>query len=260
VELFDTHSHLEMPRLYPKADAIVRRAKEAGVIGVVVSAIEPKFYRKALDLKRRFPGFILPTFGLHPPRATPEMLKRCVSAIREHADEIVAIGEVGLDYYWVKERKARDFQKEVFVEFIRLAEELELPLVVHSRDSEADSINILKKEQFSRVQLHCFNNPELVQEAADQEWLMSIPTSVVSRHRMQRIASAMPIVNMLLETDAPYLAPVHGQTNEPGNLPHAAVKIAEIKGTTPEVIAQATTENALTFLRLTRSENGLSYG
>lgn len=246
-----------MPRLYPKADAIVRRAKEAGVIGVVVSAIEPKFYPKALDLKKRFPGFIWPTFGLHPPRTTPQMVKRCIQAIREHTEDIVAIGEVGLDYYWVKERKSREYQKEALVEFIHLAKELNLPLVIHSREAEADSIQILKQEEALHVQLHCFNDPLLVEEAANQAWLMSIPTSVVSRRRMQQIASVMPLANMLLETDAPYLAPVHGQTNEPANLPIAVVKLAEIKGTTSEIIAQTTTENALSFLRLIRSEKGL---
>ncbi len=256
MEFFDTHSHLEMPRLYPNVDAIVRRAKAAGVIGVVVSAIEPKFYPKALDLKNRFPGFIWPTFGLHPPRATPEMVKRCIQSIRKHAEEIVAIGEVGLDYYWVKEREPREYQKTAFVQFIQLASELDLPLVVHSREAEGDSIQILKREEAVQVQLHCFNDAALVQEAAKQGWVMSVPTSVVSRRRMQRIASAMPLANMLLETDAPYLAPVHGQTNEPANLPHAAVKLAEIKETTPEVIAETTTENALRFLQLVRDETG----
>jgi TatD DNase family protein len=257
VELFDTHSHLEMPRLYPKVDAIVRRAKEAGVIGVVVSAIEPKFYSKALELKNRFPGYIWPTLGLHPPRASPQMLKRCIQDIRKYAEEIVAIGEVGLDYYWIKERESREHQKTAFIQFIQLASELELPLVVHSRDAEADSIQILKQEGAVRVQLHCFNEPALVQDAAKQGWVMSIPTSVVSRSRTQRIASVMPLANMLLETDAPYLAPVHGQTNEPANLPQAVLKLAEIKGMTPESIAKTTTANALRFLQLVRDESGL---
>ncbi|MFW9830601.1 MAG: TatD family hydrolase [Candidatus Thorarchaeota archaeon] len=257
MEFFDTHSHLEMPRLYPKAESIVRRAKDAGVIGVVVSAIEPKFFPKALDLKKRFPGFIWPTFGLHPPRTTPQMLKRVIKAIRDHAEEIVAIGEVGLDYYWVKEQKPREFQKEALCEFIHLAEELKLPLVVHSRESEADALNILKEQRVTRVQLHCFNEPNLVREAANQKWLMSVPTSVVSRRRMQRVATAIPLANMLLETDAPYLSPFPGQTNEPANLPHAAEKLAKIKGTTAAAIAQTTTGNALSFLGLNHAKNGL---
>jgi TatD DNase family protein len=250
VKYFDTHSHLEMPRLYPKADAIVRRAKEAGVIGVVVSAIEPKFYPKAMDLKKRFPEFIWPTFGLHPPRATPQMVKQTIKAIRDHAGEIVAIGEVGLDYYWVKDPKEREYQKRAFSEFIHLAAELDLPLVVHSRDAEADAMQILREEKMFDVQLHCFNDPEHVQQAAKEGFFMSVPTSVVSRNRMQRIAKEMPLDNMLLETDAPYLSPVPKQTNEPSNLPKAAKKIAELKGTTPDVIASTTTANALNFLHL----------
>jgi len=250
VKYFDTHSHLEMPRLYPQVDKIVNRAKEAGVIGVVVSAIEPKFYPKAMDLKQRFPGFIWPTFGLHPPRATPQMVKRTIKAIRTHAEEIVAIGEVGLDYYWVKDSTERNYQKKAFVEFIHLAKELNLPLVVHSRDAEADAMQILREQQMFDVQLHCFNDPQQVRQAADANFFMSVPTSVVLRQRMQRIAKEMPIENMLLETDAPYLSPVPKQTNEPANLPQAAVKIAELKGTTPETIAVTTTKNALNFLQL----------
>jgi TatD DNase family protein len=250
VRFFDTHSHLEMPRLYPKADAIVRRAKEAGVIGVVVSAIEPKFFLKALELKNRFPGFIWPTFGLHPPRATPQMVKRAINAIYDYTEDIVAIGEVGLDYYWVKDLKKRENQKSVFIEFIHLADELNLPLVVHSRDAEADAMKILREEKMFDVQLHCFNNPEHVQQAAEDRFFMSVPTSVVSRQRMQHIAKAMPLANMLLETDAPYLSPVPRQTNEPSNLPKAAAKIAELKGTTTDVVATTTTTNALKFLHL----------
>ncbi len=257
MELFDTHSHIEMPRLYPRAEAIITRAKKAGVIGVVVSAIEPKFYSKALDLKNRFPGFIWPTFGLHPPRATPQMVKQCIQGIRDHVQEIVGIGEVGLDYYWVKEEKQRRYQKEAFCDFIHLASELKLPLVVHSREAEAEAMEILKQEKVVNVQLHCFNEPTLVQAVVGQSWLMSIPTSVVSRNRMQRIAYSMPLSNMLLETDAPYLAPVPGQTNEPANLASAIVKLAEIKNTTPETIACTTTDNALSFFRLVRSANGL---
>ncbi|MFX1509104.1 MAG: TatD family hydrolase [Promethearchaeota archaeon] len=250
MRLFDTHSHLEMPRLFPKAEAIVRRAQAAGVIGVVVSAIEPKFYPKALNLKERFPNYVWPTFGLHPPRATPHMVKQAKDAIIAHQEEIVAIGEVGLDYYWVKDPKERKYQKSAFIEFIHLADELNLPLVVHSRDAEADAISILRDEKMFDVQLHCFNNPDFVMQAAEDRFFMSVPTSVVSRKRMQRIAKVMPLENMLLETDAPYLSPVPGQTNEPSNIPEAAKKIAELKGTTPEVIAASTTTNALSFLHL----------
>ncbi|MFX1243562.1 MAG: TatD family hydrolase [Promethearchaeota archaeon] len=250
MEFFDTHSHLEMPRLYPKAEAVIRRAKQAGVIGVVISAIEPKFFPKALALQKRFPGFIWPTFGLHPPRATPRMVKLTVQAIYDHSEEIVAIGEVGLDYYWVKDSKEREYQKTAFIEFIHLADELNLPLVVHSREAEADAMQVLQDEKMYDVQLHCFNAPEFVQQAADERFFMSVPTSVVTRKRMQNIATAMPLANMLLETDAPYLSPVPGQTNEPSNLPHAATKIAELKGTTTEVVATTTTNNALKFLHL----------
>ena len=239
-----------MPRLYPNAKAIVRRAKEAGIIGVVVSAIEPKFYPKAINLMKRFPGFIWPTFGLHPPRATPKIVKRTIHAIHAYSEEIVAIGEVGLDYYWVKDSKEREYQKTAFIEFIHLADELNLPLVVHSREAEADALQVLREEEMFDVQLHCFNAPEFVQEAAADRFFMSVPTSVVSRRRMQRIAMTMPLANMLLETDAPYLSPTPGQTNEPSNIPQGAAKIAELKGTSTEVVATTTTLNALKFLRL----------
>jgi TatD DNase family protein len=111
-------------------------------------------------------------------------------------------------------------------------------------------MQILREEKMFDVQLHCFNDPTHVQQAAEERFFMSVPTSVVSRQRMQRIAKAMPLANMLLETDAPYLSPVPRQTNEPSNLPLAAAKIAELKGTTTEVIAGTTTSNALNFLHL----------
>ncbi|MFX1476239.1 MAG: TatD family hydrolase [Promethearchaeota archaeon] len=250
LELFDSHSHIEMPRLYPSAAAVVKRAKAAGVIGVVVSPIEPKFYTKALDLVERFPGYIWATFGLHPPRTTPRTVKQCIRLIREHSERILAIGEVGLDYYWEKSEQKRELQRHHFIEFIRLADELELPLVVHSREAEADAIRILKEEQATRLQLHCFNDSSLVAEAASENWFMSVPTSVVSRRRMQRIAQMMPLANMLLETDAPWLAPQPRQQNEPANLPLAVAKIAELQETTEEVVAESTTKNALELFNL----------
>ncbi|MFX1563019.1 MAG: TatD family hydrolase, partial [Promethearchaeota archaeon] len=211
----------------------------------------------ALDLTKRFSGFVWATFGLHPPQATPKMVDRCLRLMRENVDNIVAIGEVGLDYYWVKDDKRREYQHHSFVEFIQLAAELDLPLVVHSREAELDAINVLKEEGAQRVQLHCFNNPDHVEAAAAHNWYMSVPTSVVTRRRMQRVALAMPLENMLLETDAPYLSPFPGKQNESSNLPHSAVKIAELKDTTPERVAEVTTENTLNFLNLKRGHDGL---
>ena len=152
MDFFDSHSHLEMPRLYPFVPKIVERARQAGVIGIIVRAVEPKFYPKALELMERFPGSIWPTFGLHPPRATPKMLEQCLRLIEQNADRIVAIGEVGLDYHWVKDPKKRKFQKTAFIEFIHAAADLELPLVVHSRLAEGDAIQLLQEEKFVQVQ------------------------------------------------------------------------------------------------------------
>lgn len=257
MELFDTHCHLEMPPLFGSASEIVERAQQAGVVGVVVSAIEPQFYPRAIDLMERFPSFVWVTLGLHPPRTSPQLVRRCIALMRQHADRIVGIGEVGLDYYWVKDSKQREYQQHAFVEFIKLAAELDLPIVVHSRDAENDAVAILRREQATRVHLHCFNNPDHVAEAAARKWFMSVPTSVVTRARMQRVAETMPLANMLLETDAPYLAPFPNQRNEPSNLPHAAAKIAELKATSPETVAKTTTDNALLLFHLERGTEGL---
>jgi TatD DNase family protein len=257
VELFDAHCHLEMPPLFGSASRIVERAQQAGVVGVVVSAIEPQFYPRAIDLMNRFPGFVWVTLGLHPPRTSPQMVRQCIALIRQHADQIVGIGEVGLDYYWVKDPKQREYQQHAFVEFMKLAAELDLPIVVHSRDAENDAVVALRREQATRVHLHCFNNLDQVAESAAQKWFMSVPTSVVARPQMQRIAQTIPFANMLLETDSPYLAPFPNQRNEPSNLPYAAAKIAELKATTPETVAETTTQNALLLFRLEHGSDGL---
>jgi TatD DNase family protein len=256
VELFDSHCHLEMPPLFDSAAQIVERAQRVGVVGVVVSAIEPQFYPRAIGLSKRFPDFVWVTLGLHPPRTSPQMVNQCIALIRQHADQIVGIGEVGLDYHWVKDPKQREYQQRAFAQFLELAVELDLPLVVHSREAESDAVAILRRGPAARVHLHCFSSPEHVTEAAAQKWFMSVPTSVVVRKQTQRIAASIPFSNMLLETDAPYLAPVPNQRNEPSNLPHAAAKIAELKATDPEVVAKTTTENALTLFGLERKPDG----
>jgi TatD DNase family protein len=177
-------------------------------------------------------------------------MQAMTALFREYKAEIVAIGEVGLDYHWVKEESLRDQQKEAFRFFINFAKELGMPLVVHTREAETDSIEVLEEESAENVLMHCFSGSEKeAKRIINNKWLISVPTSVTNRKVHQTMARIVPLDLMLLETDAPYLAPNKGR-NESANIKISAQKIAEIKSISFEEVARKTTDNARKFYHL----------
>ena len=199
----------------------------------------------------RYPNYVFWALGLHPPGVNNQSVKAITKLIEYHASEIVAIGEVGLDYYWVKEDYKREKQKEAFKFFIDLSKKLEKPLVIHARDAQTDTIDILEEKEVEIVLMHCFSGNELeAKRVLKNDWLISVPTSVVNRKVHQKVAQVVPLTQMLLETDAPYLSPVRKTRNEPANIKLSAQKIAEIKSTTFEKVADQTTRNARKFYKL----------
>ena len=155
---------------------------------------------------------------------------------------------MGLDYYWIKEPEKRGMDN--FRKFVSLAKELNLPLVVHSRDAENDMVEELKAQGIKAL-LHCFGgSAELAKKAISLGCLVSIPTSVAYSKRKQELVGEIPLEAMVLESDAPYLAPTPRERNTPLNIRIAAKKIAEIKGIEYDKVAEITTRNAREFFNL----------
>lgn len=246
--LVDVHAHLDFPQFDSDRGEVIKRARDAGIL-VVSSGMGPSGIEKTLVLAENYDN-VFATFGLSPQEFSQEIVEETLNLIRKHRKEILGIGEVGLDYYWVKNPAERKREKEVFRLFIELAEELNLPLIVHSRDAEADVIELLREYDMSSL-LHCFSGSvEQAEEAVSLDCLVSIPTSIVYSKRKQTLIERLPLESIVLETDAPYLSPKPKTRNEPVNVTLSRDKLAEIKNLDKKVVEEATTENAKRFFDL----------
>jgi TatD DNase family protein len=241
--LVDSHCHLDFPQFDKDRDAVVARARD---VVIVNSTVDPELVEKALGMPGRY-GNVRCTLGFSASELDEGKFEAMKTLIRENRDRIVGLGEIGLDYHWVKDEAGREAERSHFRELARLGAQLGLPLVVHSREAEADCINILGELKV-RAMMHCFSGSvEEAKRAVDIGCLVSIPANVGSSKGRQRLVGALPLESLVLETDAPYLSPKRGERNEPANVRAAAAKVAEIKGVGAAKVEEATTGNALGF-------------
>ncbi len=248
---FDSHAHYDDRQFDPDRDELLLSLSESGVDYVINCASDLASAEKVLDLVRRY-DFVYGAVGIHPEAVgglDPEAVTSLYGYIEE-SSKIVAVGEIGLDYHY-EDNPERDVQQEWFIEQIELAKELELPVIVHSRDAAADTYEILRDydaEQVGGV-LHSYSGaPEMAQKYIDMGFYLGIGGMITFANAKKVAATVekMPLERLLIETDCPYLAPVpmRGKRNDSGNLRYIAERIAQIKGVTPEEVARVTTENA----------------
>lgn len=246
--LIDVHAHLDFPQFDGDRDSVVRNAKDNEIF-IINSGMGPEGIEKTMELIVEYDN-IKATLGLSPTEFNTQIIEETINLIRKYRSKIVGIGEVGMDYYWVKDPEKRRKELENFRRFIDLAEELNLPLIIHSRDSEGDVIKELKIRNFPAL-LHCFGGTlKQAEEAISFGCLISIPTNVVYSKQKQLLSKEIPLESIVLETDAPYLAPIPKTRNEPINVKLSAEKIAEIKGIGLSIVEEVTTNNAKRFFNL----------
>lgn len=252
IELIDSHAHINFAEFGADLDSVLERAAEAGVKKIVCVGASLEGSVSSLKLAKIF-HHIYATAGIHPHDAK-DASANAFSDIRKllNEDKIVAVGEVGLDYHY--EHSPRETQKDVFRRFIAMALESKLPIVVHSRDAEEDTVSILQTENASKVGgvIHCFSGGiDMAEECMKMGFYISIPGIVTFKkaENIYEIARKVPIDRMLIETDSPYLAPIpfRGKRNEPSYVRLVADKIAELKGLSLEDVARITTRNAETL-------------
>lgn len=243
--IIDTHTHLCDDAFDEDRDRVLRRAGDAGVASVLTVSETAGDARKNLTLSKQYP-VLKPLAGLYPSHLDPEDASAVIAFIRENRDEIVGIGEVGLDFWIVKEEARRKLQREIFTWFIELSLELDLPLNVHSRSAGKAAIDLLLEHNAKRVQLHAFDGKaSTASGGAEAGFLFSIPPSVIRSRQKEKLVEALPLTALLVETDSPVLGPEKDQRNEPRNAELAVRRIAEIKNVPVERVAEATTDNAV---------------
>lgn len=251
--LVDSHCHLDFPEFAPEIEAVVARAEAAGVRTLVSIGTTLARFANVAAVAQRFPQ-VWCTVGIHPHEAEAEPLTSAM-ALTERAEDpkVIGIGETGLDYYYA--HAPRQAQICNFRWHIAAARELGVPLIVHTRDAEADTIQILREEmekgRFAGL-IHCFTGSDRLRDAAlELGFYVSVSgiATFKNAQALRQTVREIPLERLLVETDAPYLAPLphRGKTNEPAFVVHTARLLAELKGVSEHDLADVTTEN---FFRL----------
>ncbi len=259
IALIDTHVHLYLEAFETDRDDVVTRARAAGVVSMILPAIDVASVHQALRLCDRYSG-VYAMAALHPSE-TRQATKADFDAVARLCEDprVVAVGESGLDYYW--DRSFADRQQTFFRWHIRLAIEKDLPLILHNREASEDLVRILQEERAASAHperlrgiFHCFTGPAWVAEAAAElGFLLGIGGILTfKKSGLAELVRTLPLEQMVLETDAPFLAPVpyRGKRNEPAYVRYVAEKLAELKGVSLEEVARITTANARRIFRL----------
>jgi len=241
--LTDTHTHLCDPVFDADRSEVLKRAADLGVGAVILVGEDLPDAQRNMKLAASH-SMLKPAAGLYPAILDQTRAEALHVFIRQACDSLVAIGEVGLDHWVVKQESEKTLQKHIFKGFIDLAQELDLPLNVHSRSAGRHSVALLLECGASRVQLHAFDAKfSAALPAVEAGYFFSIPPSVVRSRQKQKLVKHLPLSCLLVETDSPVLGPTPGERNEPANVRVSIQAIAELKGVREAEVIEAVTEN-----------------
>lgn len=253
--LIDTHAHIYLPELAPELDGMLQRAENAGVGTILMPAIDSSTHRQMLALEQERPGICLSMMGVHP-CYIKENYKEELAIARTYLESrpFKAVGEIGLDFYW--DKTFTEQQYVAFNEQIEWALHYNIPIVIHSRESTDECINIVSEHQKGSLRgvFHCFSgNAEQAQKVIELGFYLGIGGVVTFKNSgLDKVMDNISLDQVVLETDTPYLAPVpfRGKRNEPSYLQYVTEKLSLIKGLPAEEIARITTANAIQLFEL----------
>ncbi len=250
--LVDDHCHLTHELYKKELDAVLERAKKAGVKAIICSGVNVPTNRECLALAKKYAPLVRCSLGIYPTDAVgagadeaglarqiePFDVDKELKFIAGKKDEIAAIGECGLDYHWVTDPEMHKKMKINFEKVLAVAEKIKKPVVVHTRKAEADCLDMLESSNVKKVVLHCFmGRKHLVKRAADLGYTFSIPAIIAKLKHFQMVAEIANINQILTETDGPWLSPVPGRHSEPADVALAVKYIAQVKDFTEEEVA-----------------------
>lgn len=253
--IFETHAHYDDHAFDEDREELLSKLEEAGIFYVVNVGSDLDSCARTLELTKSHP-FLYGALGIHP-SDTGGLTEEDIGWIGEKCEEkkIVAIGEIGLDYYW--DEPDRKVQKKWFIRQLALAKEKGLPVIIHSRDAAKDTLDIMKEQNAAEIGgvVHCFSyGPEIAEEYLKMGFQIGIGGVLTFKNakKLKEVVEMLPIDRILLETDSPYLAPVpnRGKRNSSLNISYIIEEIARIKGLTEDEIERATTANAKRLYRI----------
>jgi TatD DNase family protein len=253
--LIDSHAHLDDERFDKDRDRLIKSLKESGIDLIINPGSDLGSSIKAVSLSEQYDN-IYAAVGVHP-HSAKEMDESTIEVLKSftNRDKVVAIGEIGLDYYY--DNSPREIQRQKFVEQLELAKEVNLPVIIHTRDAAQETFDILKEAQDGSLKgvLHCYSGSvEMALEYVKMGFYISLggPITFKNARVSREVAKAVPIDRLLIETDSPYLTPepYRGKRNEPLFVRYVAGTIAEIRGITFDELAKETSENAKRLFRI----------
>ncbi|XP_066560539.1 putative deoxyribonuclease tatdn3 isoform X2 [Amia ocellicauda] len=257
VGLIDCHCHLSAVEFCEDIEDVIMRAKEVGINSVISVTEEANDFERVIHLSKSYPGVVAPCLGIHPIQCWGSQEQRSVrlqdldSALplfQKYRDEIVAVGEIGLDFtpWYAPHAEHRDEQEAVFRRQLEISKALDLPVNVHSRSAAKVTIAVLKEEGIQQALLHNFaGKPSVAMEGVQAGYFFSFPPAVSRNEQRVKLIKQIPLEHICLETDSPALGPDKQARNEPQNITISCEYIARVKGITPKKVADVTTQNAL---------------
>jgi TatD DNase family protein len=255
--MIDVHCHLEQKDYDNDRDEIIEKCKKE-LKAVITSCAHPKDFDLTMQLVNKYKNFVFASCGIHPEyikEISEKEVDEFIEKIKHNKDKIVAIGETGLDFFWVKEPEWQQKQKELFIQLIELSKELRKPLVIHSREAYEETLRILEQEDAREVDMHMFGNHNFVDRILENGWYISMNAIILRSKSYAKVIRDCPLDRLMLETDAPWLSPkklLEGidERNNPTSIRIVAEKIAEIKKIKFEEVWNKCGENAIKFFKL----------
>ncbi|MEM4245377.1 MAG: TatD family hydrolase [Candidatus Nanoarchaeia archaeon] len=246
--LVDVHAHLEFEQFDKDRDEVIERAKKAGVVAIINSGINKRRIELTLQMLKKY-DIMKASLGIYPTEQTmmtEKEVEEILETIRKNKKNIVAIGEVGLDF--LEQEDTKEEQKKNLLNMIDFAEELKLPMIIHSRKAEQECIEILETSKQRKIMMHCFSgSKKLIKRCEKNGWMFSIPTNITFSEHFQMMAKEVSMSQIMTETDAPFLPPVKGERNEPANVRYTIKKIAELKKLDEEEVEKMVYSNYQKF-------------
>jgi TatD DNase family protein len=247
--VIDAHAHICDEVFDQDRDKVLAKASDAGISSIIAVGETMADAIKNLLLAAVHP-MIKPAAGLYPSYCNLDSAIEMADFIRRNKEKLFAIGEVGLDYWLIKEESEREIQRKIFGIFIELSKELNLPLNVHSRSAGKHAVDFLLQHSADRVQLHAFDGKaSSTLPAIEAGYFFSIPPSIVRSEQKQKLVKRLPLSSMLVETDSPVLGPIPQERNEPANAILAIREIARLKEISEQEVIEAVSENAQRLYR-----------
>lgn len=255
--MIDVHCHLEQKDYDIDREQVIEACKNE-LKAVITSCAHPRDFELSMRMVENHKGFVFASCGIHPEyvkEISEKEKDNFLDLIVKNKDKIVAIGETGLDYWYIREEDWRKKQKDLFIELINLAKELDKPLVIHSREVFEETLNVLEEQDAKKVDLHMWGANNLVNRIMENGWSISMNTIVLRSKKHKKIVRDMPLERLMLETDSPWLAPkrlLEGleARNDPLSVKIVAEKLAEIKNVPFDQVWKQCGENAIKFFNL----------